>query len=258
MTRALTLLLCLTSFFWASPGSSEDIFVGGSDWALEMPAGQIDGMFSRSQTFVKIPLYPKRLVAVESDAFDPATGKKVLSAGDQLIPHLTASSQRDFCTTRDLGFLNKGIFHCFVDQDEDGQLDGYYRILSRLLSGAPLVDSGKVEQFKRLSPTSIRDIDPHTLDNPMALRVKWQRGDGIKSPIEASLSLVSSGGSTLHLQGVTTFKRSGQVHFGNVVGMRISCRPVPSQPSPCAITFPGFSLQMTHYGSRLSFVPFKD
>ncbi len=251
----LRVLICLAFAFSPTTVSAGDVYGGGTSWTVVFPSVPLEGEFSRSSVLVKASIYPKRLIVVGNDGFDRETGKKIVSAGDQLIEHITDVRHKDFCTTRDLGFLANGIFHCFVDQDGDGELDGYYRVLSRLLSGAPLIDSGKLAPFKPLSATQYSEGDPRHIDSPVELRILWNKGDGVSSPIQARVSVVSGTEKHLHFERQTKFVLRESRNVANVLGNLIDCQAIKKNRSNCKIVPPSTSLDMVQYGSGIRFAP---
>lgn len=168
----------------------------GSDWFVDLRNADRDVAITRGGTIFEAPIYPASLFRTTEVAADAETGKQLLTEGSQLIRHRLSSGEQVYCTTSDGGFMRNGIFTCLEDADKDGKLDSYYYVLSRFLSGSPIIDTGKSGIHKAARPLRVEEIDPRELNNPAKLAIRWTR-TASSTQLVGSLTIGSKKGKRL-------------------------------------------------------------
>ena len=229
--------------------------VGSSDWTVDFARLEANENIRRGDPIFVVPVLPGGLFVASSSAIDSDTGAQVLAQGQQLVAHMSGPNQRDYCTTSDLGFMNNSIFRCFVDADGDGQLESHFRVLSRILSESPIVDSGKIGALETMSPVAFIPADPSDIDNPMALEVRWIAGNGeVDGDFIVEVSLNANSGRRLRFEQRIAIQGKGGRRVASLFGVNFECRVGERRQATCTSVAQTASMRMRVVGTGVTFL----
>jgi hypothetical protein len=175
------------------------IIDAGTIWNLDTSAIPKTMQLKKGGLLLSIPMYPEKLIRIERDVQDVGTTGVKMSAGKQFFRQLLANGKEVFCSSRTLDWMKDGgsifygrydgTFSCLVDQNGDGMLDGEYEVRTQTQSGVPTITHGKDNGYENIEPVPYKVIEPKDFNNPMAMEVRWQGGNGIDNKAYFSIAI---------------------------------------------------------------------
>jgi hypothetical protein len=187
------------------------IIDAGTIWHFDFVSVPTSKQVRKGKTLLALPLFPDKLIEIESDVMDVGTTGVKMSAGKQFFAQRLANGKEVFCSSRTLDWMKDGgsifygrkggTFSCLVDRDFDGLLDGEYEVLTRTESGVPFITHGKDNGYEAIKPVRYKFVDRKTFNHPLTFELKWCCGNGIDNNAIFTASVKDDQGEYVAIQG---------------------------------------------------------
>lgn len=261
----LLLGLCAGPVFAQDSSSPPKIIDAGATWVIETDAVPSSTTVRKHKSLFSAAIYPEKLIRIEQPVVDVGTTGVKVSAGKQFIEYRLINGRAVYCSTKTLDFLKDGgsIFYmrksgtyaCLVDTDGDGKLDGVYEILSRLMSGTPIITHGKDSGYESINPVSFSVLDRHEFDNPMTIDLLWVAGNGASDWVGCTPNVTAKNGEALSLSNVVGLEKGHVPGTFAYLNMTFSVSSPESKVIDVKIDKTGHGAVMQTRGERVQFGP---